>query len=93
MSKPMMWIAYDPLNNDHLKMREQFNGDEPAWGEPLEDHLAKQGVDVPQVGDQIQLRMGCVEVISRRLEMPEYDENDVRVSPWYWCVFVKRLYR
>ncbi len=93
MAKPMMWIAYDPLISDHLKNREQFNGDEPAWGESLDDHRAKQGVDVPLVGDDIQLRMGRVSVISRRLEQPEYDDEGNRVSPWCWCVIVKRYGR
>jgi hypothetical protein len=94
MTKPMMWIAYDPLIHDHLKNREQFNGDEPAWGESMDDHLAKQGVDVPLVGDDIQLRMGRVVVISRCLEQPDYDENDHRVSSWYWwCLIVKRYGR
>lgn len=55
-SVPMMWIAYDPSIHDHLKMREQFNGDQPAWGESQEDHDSKQGVDVPQVGDELDLR-------------------------------------
>lgn len=94
MSKPMMWIAYDPLNHDHLTSRERFNGDTPAWGEPLDDHLAKQGVDVPMVGDDIQLRMGLVTVINRRLEQPEHDaETGDRVSGWYWCLIVKRYGR
>ena len=90
MTKPMVWIAYDPLNNDHLKNREQFNGEKPAWGEPLDDHLAKQNVDVPLVGDDIQLRMGRAVVISRCLEQPEFDEAGNRVSGWYWCCIVKR---
>lgn len=93
MNGPMMWIAYDPLNGDALRNREQFNGDKPAWGEPLDDHLAKQGVEVPQVGDHLQLRMGLVEVLSRRLEMPEFDEADIRVGGWYWCLIVNRLGR
>lgn len=89
MTAPMLWIAYDPMVHDHLKMREQFNGDEPAWGEPLDDHLAKQGVDVPQVGDSLSLRMGYRTVYERRLERPELDEDGVRVTGWYWLVMVK----
>lgn len=91
MSKPMMWIAYDPSINDHLKMREQFNGEKPAWGEPLRDHLDKQNVYVPHVGDYLQLRMGRVKVQSRRLEAPEYDDEGVRTSPWYWLLIVSRV--
>lgn len=93
MTKPMTWIAYDPLNNDHLKNREQFNGEKPAWGEPLGDHLAKQNVDVPLVGDDIQLRMGRAVVISRCLEQPEFNEDGNRVTGWYWCLIVKRYGR
>jgi len=91
MSKPMMWIAYDPTISDHLTMREQFNGDAPAWGESTDDFKSKQKVDVPMVGDYIQLRMGRVKVQSRRLESPERDENGVRVTPWYWCLIVSRV--
>lgn len=85
---PMMWIAYDPLIADHLRNREQFNGDEPAWGESLDDHNAKQGIDVPQVGDVLSLRMGYRRVIRRRLEKPEIDGDGNRVSSWYWTITV-----
>lgn len=87
--KPMMWIAYDPSILDHLKMREQFNGDEPAWGESLEDHLSKQRVDVPQVGDELNLRMGWRRVDDRRLCAPERDDDGNIVTGWYWTIFVR----
>ncbi len=74
---------------DHLKNREQFNGKEPAWGEPVEDHRAKQGVDVPQVGDELSLRMGIRTVQSRRLEAPERDDDGNLVTDWYWTILVK----
>lgn len=86
---PMHWIAYDPMIVDHLKNREQFNGDEPAWGESLDDHRAKQGVDVPQVGDTLSLRMGYRTVYERRLERPEHDDDGNRVTDWYWTVLVR----
>lgn len=86
----MTWIAYDPSIMDHLKMREQFNGEEPAWGEPLDDHLGKQGVDVPHVGDVLQLRMGRRVVVERRLECPERDDAGDRVTSWYWTIMVKQ---
>lgn len=89
MSKPMLWIAYDPSISDHRKNREQFNGEKPAWGESLDDHLAKQGIDVPQEGDQLSLRMGLREVVYRRLEAPERDGDGNRVTDWYWTIFVK----
>lgn len=89
MNKPMLWIAYDPMVGDHLKMREQFNGERPAWGESLEDFNAKQGVEVPQVGDTLALRMGYREVYERRLERPEVDDDGVRVTGWYWTVLVR----
>lgn len=87
-AKPMLWIAYDPSVMDHLKMREQFNGDEPAWGESLADHLSKQGVDVPQVGDELALRMGLRRVTERRLCCPETDDDGNFVTSWYWTVIV-----
>lgn len=89
MTRPMLWIAYDPSNYDHKKNREQFNGEKPAWGESMDDHLAKQGVDVPQVGDELHLRMGYRTVVSRRLEAPERDEEGNRVTDWYWTIIVK----
>ena len=89
-TSPMLWIAYDPSIHDHLKNREQFNGDEPAWGESLDDHLDKQDVDVPQVGDIIQLRMGRRIVESRRLDAPERDyETGNRDTAWYWTIIVR----
>lgn len=88
-SKKMCWIAYDPGVRDHLKDREQFNGEKPAWGESVDDFRAKQDVDVPQVGDKISLRMGYRVVYERRLEQPERDDNDVRVTDWYWTVLVR----
>lgn len=90
MSKqPMLWIAYDPMINDHLKNREQFNGQKPAWGESLDEHLGKQNVDVPQVGDELVLRMGRRTVVSRILEQPERDDEGNRVTGWYWTVMVR----
>jgi hypothetical protein len=86
--RPMMWIAYDPSNFDSNTNREQFNGSEPAWGESLDDHLSKQGIDVPQVGDSLSLRMGYRIVVGRRLEAPERDENGDRVTDWYWTILV-----
>lgn len=87
--KPMLWIAYDPSIFDHLKMREQFNGDEPAWGESLADHLSKQGVDVPLVGDELALRMGPRAVVERRLCCPETDNDGNFVTNWYWTIMVR----
>jgi hypothetical protein len=89
MSKPTLWIAYDPSIHDYLKNREQFNGEKPAWGEPLDDFLGKQGVDVPQVGDTLSLRMGMRTVVERRLECPERDDEGNRVTGWYWTILVK----
>lgn len=89
MKQPMTWIAYDPLIFDRLKNREQFNGDEPAWGESEDDHKTKQGVDVPQVGDTLSLRMGYKTVYERRLEQPEHDEEGTRVTGWYWTILVR----
>jgi hypothetical protein len=86
---PMLWIAYDPSVFDHDKNREQFNGKEPAWGEPMDDHLAKQGIDVPQVGDELNLRMGARTVVQRRLEAPERDDDGNRATDWYWTVLVR----
>ena len=88
-TRPMLWIAYDPSVGDHMKNREQFNGREPAWGESLDDHLGKQGVDVPQVGDELSLRMGMRTVVRRRLEAPERDDDGPRVTDWYWTVIVR----
>lgn len=88
-SQPMLWIAFDPMVGDHLTMREQFNGEKPAWGESLDDHLGKQGVDVPQVGDELSLRMGTRTVASRRLEQPERDDEGNRVTDWYWTIMVR----
>ena len=85
----MMWIAYDPSITDYLKNREQFNGWKPAWGESEEDFDAKQGIDVPQVGDRLALRMGYRTVESRRLEAPERDDDGVWVTGWYWAVLVR----
>lgn len=86
--KPMLWIAYDPLIQDTQKNREQFNGEVPAWGESLGDHLAKQGVDVPQIGDELALRMGPRRVRDRRLCAPERDDNGDIVTGWYWTIIV-----
>jgi hypothetical protein len=88
-SAPMLWIAYDPTIFDNKRNREQFNGEKPASGEPPDDHLAKQGVDVPQVGDELNLRMGPRTVVQRRLEAPERDDDGNRVTGWYWTVIVK----
>lgn len=89
MGQPMLWIAYDPMVRDHLKNREQFNGERPAWGESLDDHLGKQGVDVPNVGDALSLRMGYRTVYERRLEQPERDDEGNRITSWYWTVLVR----
>lgn len=86
--QPMMWIAYDPMVSDHLKNREQFNGDRPAWGESEDDFAANQSVDVPNVGDMLSLRMGYRKVCGRRLERPELDDDGNRVTGWYWTVLV-----
>jgi len=86
--KPMMWIAYDPSVMDHLKNREQFNGEEPAWGESEEDFAAKQGIPVPEVGDQLVLRMGVRTVQYRRLEQPERDDDGNQVTDYYWTIIV-----
>lgn len=85
----MLWIAYDPSIFDHLKDREQFNGRKPAWGESEDDFLSKQGVDVPQVGDVLSLRMGRRTVVERRLEQPERDDEGNRVTDWYWTILVR----
>lgn len=87
--KPMTWIAYDPMFTDRRKNREQFNGDKPAWGESWDDFYAKQGVDVPLVGDTLSLRMGNRTVYERRLEQPEFDEEGNRVTGWYWTILVR----
>lgn len=87
--KPMLWIAYDPDVHEHLKNREQFNGLKPAWGESFSDFSTKQGVDVPEVGDELNLRMGRRVVEHRRLEAPETDESGVPVTPWYWTILVR----
>lgn len=85
----MMWIAYDPSINDHMKNREQFNGEKPAWGESLADFNARQGVDVPNIGDTLSLRVGYREVYEKRLEQPETDDNGVRVTAYYWTLLVR----
>jgi hypothetical protein len=85
----MTWIAYDPSMFDNKINREQFNGKEPAWGESFDDFRVKQGVDVPQVGDQLNLRMGLRTVEYRRLESPEVDDMGERVTDWYWTIIVK----
>lgn len=87
--KPMLWIAYDPSVADYQKNREQFNGTEPAWGESMEDFQAKQGIPVPEVGDQLSLRMGMRTVDYRRLERPERDEDGNQVTDWYWTIIVR----
>lgn len=84
-----MWIAYDPSIADSKKNREQFNAQEPAWGESMEDHLAKQGIEVPNVGDQLNLRMGLRVVDYRRLEQPERDADGNQVTDYYWTVIVR----
>ena len=89
MAEPMLWIASDPGMFDDMKNREQFNGREPAWGESREDHLAKQGVPVPEVGDQLSLRMGLRVVEYRRLEAPERDDDGNQVTDWYWTIVVR----
>lgn len=86
--QPMLWIAYDPMINDHLKNREQFNGQEPAWGESQTDFDSKQCVAVPMLGDTLVLRMGMRTVYDRRLEAPD-TENGVPVTPWYWTILVR----
>ena len=85
----MEWIAYDPDVYNPLLCREQFNGKAPAWGEPWDDFHAKQGIDVPQVGDELMLRMGTRIVQSRRLNQPETADDGSRVTGWYWTIFVK----
>lgn len=88
-AQPMLWIAYDPSETDHLKNREQFNGAKPAWGESYSDFATKQGVEVPNVGDELVLRMGKRTVQYRRLEEPETDDAGIPVTSWYWTVIVK----
>jgi hypothetical protein len=85
---PLMWIAYDPMVINPKRDREQFNGSKPVWGESVADCDAKQGVDVPQVGDELSLRMGVRTVKYRRLEAPERDENGDPITGWYWTVVV-----
>lgn len=85
----MTWIAYDPSSSDPNSNREQFNGDKPAWGETWDDFHAKQGIDLPQVGDVLALRMGDRTVVSRRLEQPEHDDAGTRVTGWYWTITVR----
>lgn len=87
--QPMLWIAYDPSVFSNQENREQFNGTSPAWGESWADFNAKQGVDVPQVGDVLALRMGHRTVESRRLEQPETNDAGERVTGYYWTVIVK----
>lgn len=88
-AEPSLWIAYNPSIHDHRKNREQFNGDRPAWGESQEDHDLKQGIAVPHVGDQLNLRMGTVTVEARRLEAPEVDDDGRPVTGWYWTILVR----
>lgn len=90
MDKPMMWIAYDPSDPDQMTNREQFNGDRPAWGESMDEHLSKLGVDVPMVGDVLELRMGFRRVVTRRLTPPERNEHGYPASPWYWTIIVEK---
>lgn len=71
------------------KNREQFNGQEPAWGDSVEDFQAKQGIPVPEVGDELNLRMGRRIVEHRRLEQPETDDDGNRVTDWYWTILVR----
>jgi len=86
----MTWIAYDPDPSlDLSNCREQFNGTSPVWGDTMEEFEAKQGVDVPQVGDQLCLRMGFRTVEYRRLERPETDYEGSPVTGWYWTIIVK----
>jgi hypothetical protein len=85
----MLWIAYDPSITDHLKNREQFNGETPAWGESMDEFNAKQNVDVPQLGDTLNLRMGRRVVEERRLESPEHDHEGNRLTGWYWTILVR----
>lgn len=85
----MLWIAHDPSIFDHQKNREQFNGAKPAWGESMDDHLSKQGIPVPLVGDTLCLRMGRRRVVERRLEAPERDAEGNRVTGWYWTILVR----
>lgn len=88
--RPMLWIAYDPSPGIPLSQaREQFNGDQPAWGDTQEEFEAKQGIDVPLPGDQLSLRMGMRTVEYRRLEQPETDDQGRMVTDWYWTVIVK----
>lgn len=86
-NKPMMWIAYDPIVGSYKTNREQFNGDKAAWGESEDDWKAKQGVDVPQMGDELMLRMGMRTVYKRRLCL--MDEDDSTDPYWYWTIFVR----
>jgi hypothetical protein len=85
----MMWIAYDPSDQDDTTNREQFNGAKPAWGESYEDFIANHHVDVPLPGDMLSLRMGTRVVDYRRLECPEADDGGNRITDWYWTVIVK----
>jgi hypothetical protein len=87
--KPPMWIAYDPSVHDHLKNREQFNGEEPAWGESMGEFLTKQNIPLPEVGDTLMLRMGMRKVEYRRLEQPECDDEGHPVTNWYWTIVVR----
>lgn len=86
--KPV-WIAYEVLNDNYDRNREQFNGDKPAWGESVADWQSKQGVDVPVIGDEISTRNGVRTVYNRRLDRPEEDDNGELVTDWCWTVFVR----
>lgn len=88
-SSEPLWIAYDPSSSEHLKNREQFNGEKPAWGESVQDFMDKQNVAVPQIGDQLMLRMGMRTVEHRRLEAPETDDEGNSITNWYWTIFVR----
>jgi hypothetical protein len=85
----MEWIAYDPGHPDPHSNREQFNGTKPAWGDTAEEFIAKQGIDLPMPGDQLNLRMGIRTVDYRRLCCPETDDDGRAVTGWYWTVIVK----
>lgn len=89
VSGPMMWIAHDPSIGDPERNREQFNGHKPAWGESEEDFLSKQGVDVPNIGDELTLRMGHRRVYDRRQVPLPQDEAGGNGASWYWTVLVK----
>lgn len=43
----------------------------------------------PQVGDELDLRMGFRTVVERRLCAPERDDVGNIVTGWYWTIFVR----